>query len=261
MILFYNRVTKKTTKTIYRQNENKEGEKKMSVGKRIYLKREMPDHEIMMQFKTIPASNTADCMGRSCAMNPRIHLVSSPADECMVGPAYTVKCRAGDNLALHAALNYCQEGDVLVVSNEEDTTRALMGEVMMTWLRYEKKIAGIILDGPIRDIDSISKWDFPVYCTGTTPGGPYKEGPGEVNVPISCGGISVNPGDIILADPDGVICIPRQDAAVILEDAKAFQAKDQAKIPATLEHRINRSWVDKTLEEKEFEIIDDVYRP
>lgn len=233
----------------------------MSVGKRIYLKREMPDHEIMMQFKTIPASNTADCMGRSCAMNPRIRLVSSPEDECMVGPAYTVKCRAGDNLALHAALNHCQEGDVLVVSNEEDTTRALMGEVMMTWLRYEKKIAGIILDGPIRDIDSIGKWDFPVYCTGTTPGGPYKEGPGEVNVPISCGGISVNPGDIILADPDGVICIPRQDAAAILEDAKAFQAKDQAKIPATLEHRINRGWVDKTLEEKEFEIIDDIYRP
>ena len=178
----------------------------------------------------------------------------------MVGPAYTVKCRAGDNLALHAAMNYCQEGDVLVVSNEEDTTRALMGEVMMTWLRYEKKIAGIILDGPIRDIDSIGKWDFPVYCTGTTPGGPYKEGPGEVNVPISCGGISVNPGDIILADPDGVICIPRKDAAVVLEDAKAFKAKDQAKIPATKEHRINRGWVDKALGDKGFEIIEDVYK-
>jgi len=232
----------------------------MSVGKRIYLKREMPDHDIMMQFKEIPASNTADCMGRNCAMNPRIHLMSSPKDECMVGPAFTVKCRAGDNLALHAALNYCQEGDVLVVSNEEDTTRALMGEVMMTWLRYEKKIAGIVLDGPIRDIGSMGSWDFPIYATGTTPGGPYKEGPGEVNVPIACGGVSVNPGDIILADPDGVICIPRKDAAVILKDAQEFKAKDQAKIPATLEHRINRDWVQKSLEAKDFEVIDDVYR-
>lgn len=231
----------------------------MAVGKRIYLKREMPDPEIMAQFKTIPASNTADVMNRSCAMNPRIHLVSSPKEQMMVGPAYTVKCRAGDNLTLHAALNLCGEGDVLVVSNEEDETRALMGEVMMAYLRYTKKIAGIILDGPIRDIDEIGKWDFPVYCTGTTPGGPYKEGPGEINVPISCGGISVNPGDIILADPDGIIVIPRLDAAVILEDAKKFQAADEKKLAAAKDGTANRAWVEKSLDEKGYEIIDGVY--
>ena len=233
----------------------------MAVGKRIYLKREMPDPEIMEQFKSIPASNTADVMNRNCAMHPRIKLVSSPKAQMMVGPAYTVKGRAGDNLALHAALNFCGEGDVLVVSNEEDNTRALMGEVMMAYLKYTKKIAGIILDGPIRDIDEIGKWDFPVYCTGTTPGGPYKEGPGEINVPISCGGVSVNPGDIILADPDGIIVIPRKDAAQVLEDAKAFQAADEAKLAAAKNGTAKRGWVDKALEEKGFEIIDDVYRP
>lgn len=231
----------------------------MAVGKRIYLQRRMPDQDVMMQFKEIPASNTADVMGRNCAMNPRIHLVSSPKEQMMVGPAFTVKCRAGDNLALHAALNYCNEGDVLVVSNEEDSTRALMGEVMMAYLYLEKKIAGIILDGPIRDIDEIGKWDFPVYCTGTTPGGPYKEGPGEVNVPISCGGVSVNPGDIILADPDGAIVIPRLDAPSILVAAQKFKEQDEAKLEKTRRHEINRSWVAKTLEEKDFEIIDDVY--
>lgn len=233
----------------------------MSVGKRIYLKRNMPDPEIMNQFKTIPASNTGDVMGRNCAMNPRIHLVSSPKAQMAVGPAFTVKCRAGDNLALHAALNYCQEGDFLVVSNEEDDTRALMGEVMMAYLYLQKKVAGIVIDGPIRDIDEIGHWDFPVYATGTTPGGPYKEGPGEVNVPVSCGGISVNPGDIILADPDGVICIPRKDAAKVLEDAKKFQAADEGKLIKTREGTINRDWVSKTLEAKEFEIIDAVYEP
>lgn len=233
----------------------------MAVGKRIYLKREMPDPEIMAQFKKIPASNTADVMSRNCAMNPRIKLVSQPKDQMMVGPAFTVKGRAGDNLALHAALSYCNEGDVLVVSNEEDNTRALMGEIMMAYLKYTKKVAGIVLDGPIRDIDEIGKWDFPVYCTGTTPGGPYKEGPGEVNVPISCGGVSVNPGDIILADPDGVIVIPRKDAAVILEEAKAFQSADEKKLAAAKNGTANRAWVDKTLAEKGFEIIDDVYRP
>ena len=129
----------------------------MAVGKRIYLKRNLPDPEIIKQFKEIPASNTADVMGRNCAMNPRIHLVSSPKAQMMVGPAFTVKCRAGDNLALHAALNYCSEGDVLVVSNEEDNTRALMGEIMMAYLYLQKKVAGIVLDGPIRDIDEIGK--------------------------------------------------------------------------------------------------------
>ncbi len=237
------------------------GERNLPVGKRIYLKRELPDSTIMDQFRTIPASNTADVMGRGCAMNPRIRLVSRPKEQMMVGPAFTVKCRAGDNLALHAALNFCGEGDVLVVSNEEDSTRALIGEVMMAYLFYVKKVAGIVLDGPIRDIDEIGHWDFPVYCTGTTPGGPYKEGPGEVNVPIACGGVSVNPGDIILADPDGVIVIPRKDAAVILEDAKKFQAADEAKLEKTKVGTIDRSWVDRTLAEKGFEIIDDTYRP
>ena len=233
----------------------------MPVGKRIYLKRELPDPAVIEQFKTIPASNTADVMGRSCAMNPRIRLVSRPKAQMMAGPAFTVKGRAGDNLTLHAALNLCHEGDVLVVSNEEDNTRALMGEVMMAYLKYTKKIAGIVLDGPIRDIDEIGVWDFPVYCTGTTPGGPYKEGPGEINVPVSCGGISVNPGDIILGDPDGVSCIPRKDAAAVLEEAKKFQAADEKKLIAAKNGTANRAWVEKALEDKGFEIIDDIYRP
>ena len=211
----------------------------MAVGKRIYLKRHMPDKEVMMQFKNIPASNTCDVMGRNAAMNPRIRLVSQPKEQMAVGPALTVKARGGDNLALHAALNIAQEGDFIVVSNEEDDTRSLMGEIMMAYLRYDRKIAGIVLDGPIRDIDEIGKWDFPV----------------------SCGGISVNPGDIILADPDGVIVIPRKDAPQILEDAKKFQAADESKLAAAKNGTAKREWVEKTLAAKEFEIIDDVYEP
>jgi len=232
----------------------------MSLGKRIYLKRELPEQAVVEEFKLLPASNVGDCMERNCAMNPRIKLVSSPKAQIMAGPAFTVKCRAGDNLALHAALNYCSEGDVIVVSNEEDDTRSLIGEVMMAYLYRVKKIAGIIIDGPIRDIDEIGKWDFPVYCTGTTPGGPYKEGPGEVNVPIACGGVSINPGDIVLADPDGIIVIPKNDASTILELAKKYHANDDAKLQKTLNGTIDRSWVDRTLEAKNFEVIDDVYK-
>ena len=228
----------------------------MPVGKRIYLKRPMPDRALMAEFAKLPASNVADCMERSCAMNPRIRLISKSRPGSVCGPAFTVKCRAGDNLALHAALTYCQEGDVLVVSNEEDTTRALTGEVMMSYLFYTKKAAAIIIDGPIRDMESLSQWEFPIYCTGATPGGPYKEGPGEVNVPIACGGISVNPGDIILADHDGIIVIPPKDAPGILEAAQKFHEADEAKANAAKEGKANRDWVRKALEAKGFEIID-----
>ena len=118
-----------------------------------------------------------------------------------------------------------------------------------------------MLDGPIRDIDEIGKWDFPVYCTGTTPGGPYKEGPGEINVPIACGGVSVMPGDIILADPDGVIVIPQKDASTILKDALAFQAADEAKAIAARNGTAKRDWVEKSLKEKGFQVIDGIYEP
>ncbi|PMC67848.1 methyltransferase [Fusobacterium nucleatum] len=232
----------------------------MAVGRRIFLKRELANQEVIKELGEIPAANIADVMERNCAMNPRIHLVSNPQNKVMAGSALTVKVRAGDNLALHAALNMATEGDVIVVSNEGDNTRALMGEIMMTYLCYFKKIAGIILDGPIRDIDEIGGWNFPVYATGTTPGGPYKEGPGEVNVPISCGEVSVNPGDIIVADKDGIIVIPKRDSETILAVAKKLHANDSAKAQAAKTGSTNRDWVTKLLDEKKFEFIDDIYK-
>lgn len=231
----------------------------MSVGNRIYLKRKLPDREIVDGFRELPAANVADVMGRSPAMNLRIRLISNP-DQPLVGAALTVKARAGDNLMLHKALDMAQEGDVIVVSNEEDTTRSLMGEIMMTYLANTRKAAGIVLDGPIRDIDAISKMSFPVYATGSTPNGPYKEGPGEINVPVACGGVQVNPGDIILGDADGVIVIPREDACAILEQARKYHALDEQKCQAARDGTSNRGWVDKSIEAKGVEVIDDFYR-
>ncbi|WP_304204153.1 RraA family protein [Lactobacillus intestinalis] len=232
----------------------------MPVGKRIYLKRNLPDSKVIEGFKHIPASNTADCMERNCAMHPRVKLMSKPDSE-MVGPAFTIHTRAGDNLAIYAALRYCHPGDVLVIDDEGDNTRSLIGEVMMSYLRDQKKIAGIVIDGPIRDIDNLQNWKLPIYARSTTPGGPYKDGPGEVNIPISCGNVSVNPGDVILGDADGVICIPRKDAADVLPKAQAFHKKDEEKQIAFSKGDVDLSWVDKSLKDKGFDIIDDIYRP
>lgn len=232
----------------------------MSIGKRIYLRRDMPELALVRAFRDIPAANIADVMERSCAMNPRIRLLSSPLKQVSSGVALTVKARTGDNLLLHKALNMAGEDDYIIVSNEGDSSRSLAGEVMMAYLYRAKNASGIVMDGPIRDIDEIGKWDFPVYGTGTTPGGPYKEGPGEINVPISCGEISVNPGDIIVGDPDGVIVIPRGDATQILEMARKFCEADEAKLEAARSGSANRTWVERTLEEKGYEIIDRAYR-
>ena len=230
----------------------------MSIGKRIYLKRDLPEKEQLREFEKFSTANVADCMNRLCAMNSRIKLVSKPSAKSVCAPAYTVKVRAGDNLALHAALTFCEEGDMIVVSNEGDNNRALIGEIMMTFLRYSKKVAGIIVDGPIRDIGELGEWDFPIYCTGTTPNGPFKDGPGEVNVPISCGGVVVEAGDIILADADGVVVIPLKDAEKVLPQVKEYAEKDQAKVVAARNGQAKREWVNKLLIEKNFEIIDDV---
>lgn len=231
----------------------------MGVGNRIYLRRKLPDKEVVEGFRELPAANVADVMGRSPAMNLRIRLISHPDRPVMVGTALTVKARAGDNLLLHKALDMAQEGDVIVVSNEEDNTRSLMGEIMMIYLANTRKAEGIVLDGPIRDVDVIREMTFPVYATGSTPNGPYKEGPGEINVPIACGGVQVDPGDIILGDTDGVIVIPRVDARNILKQAQKYHALDDQKCQAAREGTSNRSWVDKSIQSKGVEIIDDYY--
>lgn len=218
----------------------------------------MPSQELLDGFANIPAANIADTMGRSCAMNPRIKLMSG-AKGSMVGPALTVKARAGDNLFLHQALDMSQPGDIIVLSNDEDQTRSLMGEIMFTYAKYQRKLGGLVLDGPVRDVDALREMDMPVYATGSTPGGPHKEGPGEINVPIACGGVSVNPGDIIVADADGIIVIPLKDAPAVLEAAKKFSAQDAAKVEAARNGTSKREWVMKKLEEKGTEIIDGAY--
>ena len=227
----------------------------MSVGFRVFTQRKLPEKEVMDGFRELPAANVADVMGRSCALSSEIHTMLPHTDKIMVGPALTVRARPGDNLMIHKGLNLAQEGDIVVISNESDRSQSLLGAIIVAYAK-SKKLGGIVADGPIRDVDEIAELGIPVYATGSTPGGPYKEGPGEVNTPISCGGVSVSPGDIVLGDSDGVIIIPRKDAARVLREAREFAKLDAAKMQAALEGRAKRDWVDKKLMEKGCEIIE-----
>src|SRR5215203_5819859 len=125
----------------------------------------------------------------------------------LAGPALTVKQRPGDNLMVHAALNRAALGDVLVVDAGGDLTNAILGELMLAHAQ-QIGMAGVVINGAVRDYGWIKKNNFPVYAAGITHRGPYKNGPGEVNVPIAIDGMVIEPGDLIVGDEDGLVCVP-----------------------------------------------------
>lgn len=157
-------------------------------------------------FKGLPVANVADEMNRFFCVAARIKPYN---DKPLLGTAITVKLRAADNLMLYKALELAQPGDVIIVDAQGDLSSAITGEIMMTQAAVNG-IAGVVIDGAIRDAEAMPELDMPVYVAGVTPKGPYKDGPGEINVPVCCGGVVVNPGDIVVGDSDGIVIINPQ---------------------------------------------------
>jgi RraA family protein len=150
----------------------------------------------------------------------------------MAGTALTVRTRAGDNLMIHKALDLVRPGDVIVVDGDGDTTRALIGEIMAT-IASTRGSAGLVIDGAIRDAGAIGKSDFPVFARAAIHRGPFKNGPGEINVSVSVGGLVINPGDIVVGDDDGVVAFPQAIAATVLQAVRS-QEKKEADILKTI---------------------------
>ncbi|MGG4484176.1 RraA family protein [Paenibacillus illinoisensis] len=142
------------------------------------------------------------------------------------GPALTVKMPKGDNLVVLKAIRAAQPGDILIIDAKGDTSRAIAGDFVIGMAKT-MGIQAIVVDGVIRDIEGIKKVGVPVFCLGTTVAAGDKSGLGELNVNISCGGVSVNPGDILVGDADGVVCIPAGRAEGILATAKEKMTKDE----------------------------------
>ena len=193
----------------------------LTIGNRIFTEVTRADRALVAQFRDLPSSNINDEMNRLYCMHDYIRLLNPGRAKPLLGTAITVKAPIGDNLFFHQALDMAQEGDVIVVDGGSGCNRSLAGEIMLRFA-CKKGLAGIVVDGCLRDLDGIESLDMPVYAKGVTPQGPFKFGPGEVNVPIACGGQVVFPGDILVGDPDGIVVIRRQDAAAV---AKAAQEK------------------------------------
>ena len=167
----------------------------------------------------------------------------------MAGIALTVRVAAGDNLMVHKAIDIAQPGDVIVVDAGGACEQAIIGDIMTTHAR-SKGVAGFVIDGAIRDAGELAERDFPVFARGATHRGPYKNGPGEINVTVSVGGMIVHPGDIIVGDADGVVAIQPADAETVLASARAIRVKEEAVLKAIANGTADRRWVDAALKEK-----------
>jgi regulator of RNase E activity RraA len=154
----------------------------------------------------------------------------------MVGTALTVRTRPGDNLVIHKALDLVRPGDVIVVDGGGDTGRALIGEIMTT-IASTRGAAGFVIDGAIRDLGTIGSGDFPCFARAANHRGPYKNGPGEINVPVSIGGLVVEPGDIVMGDEDGIVAFPQSIAAELLEAVHRQEIREAEILLSIREHR------------------------
>jgi len=214
------------------------------IGFRILARARKVDERVVAQFREIPVANVSDSMYRMSAGGARLRPMHKGGR--MAGPAFTVKTRPGDNLMVHKALDLAEPGDVIVVDAGGDLTNALIGEIMSSYAKA-RGVAGMVIDGAIRDADEIRASDFPVYAAGVTHRGPYKDGPGEINVPIAIDGMVIEPGDLVLGDGDGILCVPFDATAAVLAVANEKKKVEAREIDAASRAALDRAWVDARL--------------
>jgi len=216
------------------------------IGFRVRTDVPRPDPALVAQFRTHASSNLGDAMGRFHFMDYGIRPRSGLS---LCGVAVTVDARPADNLMIHKALEVAQPSDIVVVSTNGNTTSAVFGELMCR-TAVGASLGGIVVDGAIRDIDAITTLKFPAYSRAVCAGGCDKDGPGEVNSPISCGGTVVMPGDIIVGDEDGVVVVPREEAADVLALVTELVERERIRIAEIDRGVLFKEEINETLRKK-----------
>jgi RraA family protein len=181
-----------------------------------------PTPDVVRRLGAIPAANIGDAqerIGVASGLSP----VWTGAK--LAGPAYTVWTRPGDNLYIHKALDDAQPGDVIVINGGGDVSRALIGDLI--GIRAKRLgIAGFVIDGAVRDADALADCGLPVFARSVTPAGPYKFGPGRLQLPVAIAGVVVSPGDFVVADADGVVVVRRDEVEQVLVEAERIEANE-----------------------------------
>ena len=205
-----------------------------------------PSEDVLERLARFETPNISDLMNRLYTMTAVIKNLTDP-ELRIIGPACTVKVYPGDNLMVHKSLDIAQPGDVVVVDAANSGNTAVLGDLISTKARH-RGIRGFVVDGMIRDLPHIQALgDFPVFARGVTPIGPLHRGPGEINHPVSCGGIVVNPGDIIVGDLNGVVVVPRGIADDLIARLEAREAAESDYTAAVARGEFSNDWVDQIL--------------
>lgn len=225
----------------------------MPIGFRVKNSMERVDASYVEAFRVLPVANVSDSMSRLVAGGDRLRPMHGGG--VLAGPALTVKTCPGDNLMLHKAIDMAAPGDVIVVDAGGDTTNALMGELMLAHA-VKRGVAGFVLNGAIRDAEAIRAQDLPLYALGVTHRGPYRTGPGEIGFQIAIAGMVINPGDLMLGDVDGIVCVPKADAEAVLKATQTKHDAEAKQMAATLSGTTDRSWVDRELQRLGCSLVD-----
>ena len=182
------------------------------------------DPDVLKALAAAPTAMISDALGRWGNMDASIRPVA-PGMQCC-GTAFPVRCWPSDNLTIHRAVSLCEPGAVLVIDGGTSRDTALLGEILVYAARL-RGIAGIVLQGLVRDFAAIAAQGLPVFAQGATARGPVKETLGAIEVPIQCGGVLVRPGDLVTGDDDGVVIVPQEEAAQVMERVKAIHHKEE----------------------------------
>lgn len=209
--------------------------------------------DLMNQFRAFPTPDISDLLNRLYAVDPQIRLLTGDQHQ-VCGPACTVKVFPGDNLMVHKSLDVLEPGDVVIVDAGASDKNAVLGDLISTKAKH-RGAQGFVIDGQIRDLPNVRDLDLPVFARGTTPIGPLHRGPGEINYPICCGGVVVNPGDLIVGDAMGVVVIPQGIAEDLLQRLQSHAATNEAYFQSVKRGDFSNAWVDRLLTELECPVV------
>lgn len=215
------------------------------LGFRVCKRKQSVSADWVEKFRTLPVANVSDVMSRMTAGGSQLRpFYTGPR---MVGAAVTVKARPGDNLMVHKALDIAEPGDIVVVDAGGDLSNAIIGELMVAHAA-QRGLGGIVIFGAIRDSEELLGGSFPVFAAGVTHRGPYKDGPGEVNVPIAINGMVIEPGDLVCGDADGLLSVPLASIEVVFQAASKKHAAETKQMENIKLGKNERAWVNASLE-------------
>jgi 4-hydroxy-4-methyl-2-oxoglutarate aldolase len=199
---------------------------------------------LVERAKAYTSTILCDVAGRRGSLHGRVQPLAPSMK--IAGPAFTVEARPGDNLGFHLALAVARPGDVLVVDGKGDLGSALFGDLMVTQAQAAD-LAGLVVDGAVRDTNELIARGYPIFAAGRNPAGPTKGIPGRLSIPICVAGAPVNPGDLVVGDADGVVVIPRNDVETVLVAAAKKLAEEQQRLKEIAEGSLISPWLDDAL--------------